>query len=59
MEVKEIIPNLNKPITYNGSTYILKASVIQKNDEGELYYQAVIKDPKANSISYVKLEEIK
>ena len=58
MEVKEIIPNLNKPVTYKGSTYILTASVIQKNDNGDLYYQAVIKDPKANSINYVKLEEI-
>lgn len=59
MEIKEIIPNLNKPIIYKGRKYILTASVIQKNDKGELYYQAVIKDLKSNSISYVKLEDVK
>lgn len=59
MEIKEIVPNLNKPVTYKGNTYILTASVIQRNDKGELYYQAVIKDLKANSICYVKLEDIK
>ena len=58
MELKDIVPNLNKPVTYKGVTYTLVASVVRKNEQGQLYYQAVIKDPKANSIYYVKLEDI-
>ena len=58
MKPKDIIPNLNKPVTYKGVTHTLVASVVRKNEQGNLYYQAVIKDTKANSVSYVKLEGI-
>lgn len=58
MELKEIIPNLNEMVIYNGSPYVLKASVVSKDNDGNLRYQAVIKDLKANSISYVKLEDV-
>lgn len=58
MEVKDIIPNLNRPVVYNGSVYTLTGSTVRKNKQGKLYYQAEILDKNKNSICIVKLEEI-
>ena len=59
MEIKEIIPNLNMPVIFNGSTYTLTGSVVRKDSNGKLFYQAEILDKNKNSICIVKLEEIK
>lgn len=58
MELKEIIPNLNRPVVYNGSAYILTGSIVRKDKKGKLYYQAEILDKNKNSICIVKLEDI-
>ena len=59
MNVKEIIPNLNEPVVYDGRTYTLTGSIIRKDSKGNLYYQAEILDKNKNSICIVRLEEIK
>ena len=59
MEVKQIIPNLNCPVIFNGSVYTLTGSIVRKTSEGKLYYQAEILDKNKNSVCIVKLEEIK
>lgn len=59
MEVKEIIPNLNRAVIFNGSEYILKGSIIRKNEQGNIFYQAEILDKNKNSIYIVKLEDVK
>lgn len=59
MEVKEIIPNLNKPVRWNGSTsYTLTGSTIRKDKQGNIYYSAELLDKNGNSVCIVKLEEI-
>jgi hypothetical protein len=58
MEVKDIIPNLNRPVVYNGSIYTLTGSIIRKDSQGKLYYQAEILDKNKNSICIVRLEDI-
>ena len=59
MEVKEIIPNLNKNVKYNGHTsYTLTGSTIRRNKQGEIYYSAELLDKNGNSVVVVKLEEI-
>lgn len=58
MEVKEIIPNLNKRVIYNGSEYTLTGSTIRKNKHGETYYSAELLDKNKNSVCVVRLEEI-
>lgn len=58
MEVKEIIPNLNRAVTYNGSKYTLTGGTIRKNKQGRIFYQAELLDKNKNTIYIVKLEEI-
>lgn len=57
MTIKEIIPNLNKGVIYNGSVYTLTGSIIRLTDNG-LYYQAEIMDRNNNSVCIVRLEDI-
>jgi hypothetical protein len=59
MEVKDIVPNLNKKVIYNGSEYVLKASIIRRNEQGKLFYQAELLDHNHNCMYIVKLEDIK
>lgn len=59
MEVKEIIPNLNKIVVYNGSEYKLTGSIIRKNEQGKIFYQAEILDRNENSVCIVRLEDVK
>lgn len=59
MEVKEIIPNLNRAVIYNGSEYQLISSTIRKNEKGKIFYQAELLDKNKNSICIVKLEDVK
>ena len=58
MEVKEIIPNLNRAVIFNGSVYKLIGSTIRKNERGEIFYQAEILDKNKNSVCTVKLEDL-
>ena len=58
MEIKEIIPNLNKPVTYNGSEYVFIGSTIRKNEQGITFYQAEILDKNKNSVCVVRLEDV-
>ena len=58
MELKEIIPNLNKPVMYGGSKYILTGSVVRKTEKGVLYYQAELLDKCGRSVCYTRLEDI-
>ena len=60
MEVKEIIPNLNKRVRYKDSTsYTLNGSTIKKDTNGKIYYLAELLDKSKNSVLIVGLEEIK
>jgi hypothetical protein len=59
MEVKEIIPNLNKRVRWKDSTsYTLIGSTIRKNKAGNIYYSAELLDKNQNSVCIVKLEEV-
>lgn len=58
MEIKEIIPNLNKTVIYKGSEYKLTGSTIRKNENGNIFYQAEILSKNGNTVYIVKLEEI-
>ena len=58
MEVKEIVPNLNRPVIYNGAEYTLTGSTIRKNKHGQLYYTAELLDKNKNSVCIVKLEDV-
>jgi hypothetical protein len=60
MEVKEIIPNLNKPVKWRGGTsYTMTGCTIKKDKQGNIYYTAELLDKNKNSICIVKLEEVK
>lgn len=60
MEVKEIIPNLNKPVKFKESTsYTLTGATIRKRPDGSIYYTAELLDNKnGNSVCIVKLEDV-
>ena len=59
MEIKEIVPNLNKKVIYDGSEYTLTGSTIRKNNQGKIFYQAEILDKNKNSVCIVRLEDVK
>ncbi len=60
MEVKEIIPNLNKRVRYKDSTsYTLNGSTIKKDTNGKIYYLAELLDKNKNSVLIVGLEDVK
>lgn len=58
MELKEIIPNLNRPVMYDGSKYLLIGSVVRRNKKGVVYYQAELLDKCGRSVCYTRLEDI-
>lgn len=59
MEVKEIIPNLNKRVRYKDSTtYTLTGCTIKKDSNGKIYYTAELLDKNKHSVSIVGLNEI-
>lgn len=60
MEVKAIIPNLNKPVKWRGSTsYTMTGCTIKKDKQGNIYYTAELLDNKnGNSVCIVRLEEV-
>lgn len=59
MEVKDIIPNLNKKVIYDGSEYTLTGSIVKKDEQGKIFYRAEILDKNKNSVCIVGLEDIK
>ena len=59
MEIKQIIPNLNKPVYYNGTEYKLTGSTIRRDKQGKLYYQAELLDKNQNSVIIVSLDDVK
>ena len=59
MLVKEIMPNLNNKVTYNGSEYTLTGSTIRKDEQGKIFYQAELLDKNKNSVCIVKLDDVK
>lgn len=59
MEIKQIIPNLNKPVYYNGTEYRLTGSTIRRDKQGQLYYQAELLDKNQNSVIIVSLDDVK
>ncbi len=59
MEIKEIIPNLNKRVRWrDNDTYTLTGSTIRRNKEGQIYYSAELLDKNGNSVCIVRLEEV-
>lgn len=59
MEVKEIIPSLNKKVKYcNSTSYTLNGCTIKKDKTGKIYYTAELLDKNKHSVLIVKLEDI-
>lgn len=58
MEVKEITPNLNKPVKYKDALYTLTAGIIRRDKDGKLYYQVELQDKCNRSISIANLKEV-
>ena len=59
MKIKEIIPNLNRAVIYNGYEYKLTGSTIRKNEQGKIFYQAELLDKNKNSVCITRLEDVK
>ena len=58
MTPKDIIPTLNQIVSYRNVLYKFISAIIRKNDKGEIFYLAEIKDLNANSVCFVKLEDV-
>lgn len=58
MTPQEIVPTLNQIVSYRNVLYKFISAIIRKNDKGEIYYLAEIKDLNANSVCFVRLEDI-
>jgi hypothetical protein len=58
MTEKDILPTLNQIVSYKNTLYKLTGVMIKKNDKGEIYYVAEIKNLNANSICWVRLEDV-
>jgi hypothetical protein len=59
MEIKEIIPNLNKRVRWrDNDTYTMTGCTIRRNKEGQICYSAELLDKNGNSVCIVRLEEV-
>ena len=58
MTPQDITNTLNQIVSYRNILYKFVSAIIKKNDKGEIYYLAEIKDLNANSICIVKLEDV-
>lgn len=59
MEIKEIIPNLNKPVLYDGGRYTLITGEIKRSVyNGELSYSAVLMDKNKNCVIHAPLKDV-
>lgn len=59
MELKEIIPNLNREVEYNGGRYIMRESIVWKDNQGNVNYSAILLDPNGNSQYRVSIKDIR
>ena len=59
MELKDIIPNLNKEVEYNGNKYTMRESIVWKDKQGNLNYSAILLDPNGNSQYRVSINDIR
>ena len=58
MTPQDITNTLNQIVSYRNILYKFVSAIIKKNDKGEIYYLAELKDLNANSICIVKLEDV-
>ena len=58
MTPQDIIPTLNQIVSYRNVLYKFISAIIRKNEKGEIFYLAEIKDLNANSVCFVKLEDV-
>ena len=58
MTPQDIIPTLNQIVSYRNVLYKFISAIIRKKDKGEIYYLAESKDLNANSVCFVRLEDI-
>jgi hypothetical protein len=58
MTPQDIVPNLNQIVSYKNVLYKFNSAIIKKDEQGEVYYLAEIKDLNANSVCFVKLEAV-
>ena len=58
MELKDIIPNLNREVEYKGKPYIMKESIVWKDQRGDVNYSAILLDPNGNSQYRVSIKDI-
>lgn len=58
MEISSVKSKLNSNVKYKGSEYLFTACILRKNKDGELFYQAEIKDTRANSVIICKMNDI-
>jgi hypothetical protein len=54
----DITSNLNQIVSYKNVLYKFNSAIIKKDEQGEVYYLAEIKDLNANSVCFVKLEAV-
>lgn len=60
MNISEVKKNLGSTVLYNGKEYTFTGCILRLNTEGKFYYQAEIKDSKADSSLIIcKLENLK
>jgi hypothetical protein len=58
MTPQDITSTLNQIVSYRNILYKFVSAIIKKNDNGEIYYLAELKDLNANSICIVRLEDV-
>jgi hypothetical protein len=58
MELKDIIPNLNREVEYKGNNYIMRESIVWKDQRGDVNYSAILLDPNGNSQYRVSIKDI-
>ena len=59
MELKDIIPNLNREVEYKGGKYIMQESIVWKDQRGNVNYSAILLDPNGNSQYRVSIKDIR
>lgn len=59
MNISEVKRNLERAVIYDGTEYILTGCIIRRSATGQFYYQAELKDTKAeSSLMVTNLESI-
>lgn len=59
MELKDIIPNLNREVEYKGGKYIMRESIVWKDQRGNVNYSAILLDTNGNSQYRVSINDIR